>query len=216
MSPLLRYRNTWLMIAGFLAGLAVSPLTSVLEEFRRNSLKKELAENEALAVEWCREGEKAFEQQNYDLAAVRFDQAIAICRKSKSDLEEKSWRTIGHWHAPPGKQHSMFGEGCVVYLGDIYEFGATLGDILTKRGLLHTQKRDYSSAFADFDEALRLNRENPVAYEGRARVYRAWGDNATAHIDETYAKALRRRLIPESERSKYSPDGTAPRGDDPR
>ena len=78
-----------------------------------------------------------------------------------------------------------------MYDGRLYEFGEKLGKILAKRGLLHIRKGDYSSAFADFDEAIRLDSNNFAAFEGRAKVYRAFGENTKADADETTAKCLR-------------------------
>jgi Tfp pilus assembly protein PilF len=50
----------------------------------------------------------------------------------------------------------------------------------------------YQLALADFTEALRIDPNRRGGYLGRARIYRALGDEASALVDERKAEQLKR------------------------
>jgi uncharacterized caspase-like protein len=54
---------------------------------------------------------------------------------------------------------------------------------LRERGLAYTAKGEFARAVADFDQALRLQPFNPLAFRGRAAAFEKLGDFARARAD---------------------------------
>jgi tetratricopeptide (TPR) repeat protein len=59
------------------------------------------------------------------------------------------------------------------------------------RGEAYLDMGNHNKAIVDFSEAIRLCADDPLDYVGRAKAYRALGDEGKAAEDERKAKLLR-------------------------
>ena len=71
---------------------------------------------------------------------------------------------------------------------DDYVYGAGYSQVLLRRGLTYAEKGDYDRAIEDYNEAIRIDPEDPLAYDNRGNAYAGTGDHDRAIED--YEKAI--------------------------
>jgi lipoprotein NlpI len=76
------------------------------------------------------------------------------------------------------------------------------GEFLSLRGMCHFNLRNRAGAREDFDESIRLDPDNDVLYENRARFWEAIGRDDLAGNDRSKARAIRKRML-ESARDSH-------------
>lgn len=76
---------------------------------------------------------------------------------------------------------------CTRFIQDRSESAIRRAVAYASRGVEYRAKRDLDRAFADFNEAARLDPKLPQAYNGRGAVYEAKGETDRAIADYTQA-----------------------------
>jgi tetratricopeptide (TPR) repeat protein len=172
-------------------------------------------ENLAKLYEWRAHAREKLGE--FDGAVADYNEAIRIVPNDINAYGNRAWiflargeyqKVIANWteviridpkntaaHVNLGAARYMNGdvEGAIAEFDKALTFGpdqATLENLLNNRGAALRDKGEFDRAFADLDQAIRLNPNNQRAWYNRALVWQRKGDSGREIEDETRAIAI--------------------------